>query len=451
MKDMCTIKHRIAHFLLAAALVGGVGTYGWSQEASEPVLDATQAKQAEAKAAAKEAEKAAKAAEKQQAKQAEAAAKMAEKQAEQAVKQAMKQVEQNMAHVEQNMAHVEQAMSVVNQVMGKNMEHINKQVSQAMKHMPPMPPIPAIPAIPAMPVPPNPGNFRENFKGETVSQTETKAFDANTDTLLSASNSFGSITIVPATDTAQVIVTLDRLTGADTKERAQQLMDTFEVQLEMNDNHVQVEVEIPEEENQNNNQIRTCNIHIRVPDIAGIETENSFGSTNVQGVKADVRVENQFGSVNLVEIEGEANVECQYGNLNVAKQKGVLHIENQFGAVTVDGCASRDVHIENEYGNTVLKGLVPDVVLEADFSFGPVDVHLPANFGGTYEITTSMAPINAPESMMPKEEKKEADEEGGFQMPEIDFDKEIKGRLGQGQGAIKISNEFGPVNLYLEK
>ena len=130
------------------------------------------------------------------------------------------------------------------------------------------------------------------------------------------------------------------------------------------------------------------NLFIRAPRSAAVQTHNQFGKTEIveldgevnarsghggieiRNVRGAVRAETSFGSL-LVSRVGPASLKNQHGKIEASDVRGDLTAETSFGALTAQAVAGNAKFV-NQHG--AIKGKQIGGSVEARTSFSPLDV-----------------------------------------------------------------------------
>ena len=338
-----------------------------------------------------------------------------------------------------------------------HLEHLKNLSSQIDIQIPPIPDIPSLPNIPPIPkiefhVPDmnfdGKGRY-EDFEGEIVSETIQKTFSAGEDLELDIEAEFGSIQVLRATGEAKVDVKVITKAGADTIERAQELLDEFEVSVEKEGNTVKVVEKIlkddekekerkkrkEEKKEKKEKTMQQCDIKVIAPAGAPIRIVNTFGDVVIDEMKSPVDCKNTFGSTTVIGSNDTIRLKTEYGAARVINHTGSGLLKSEFGSLMVDGW-SGDMDVKAGYGKSEIKGLAPDANVNGNFSFGKVNLTIPADFTGLVEASSSFGKIEAPDD---------------FQKKKAMMAESVRGAMGEGRGKIRISSSYAPVIIAVEK
>lgn len=176
-------------------------------------------------------------------------------------------------------------------------------------------------------------------------------------------------------------------------------------------------------------------VHLRIPKWMKVDVENEFGECHLSGCEADISCENEFTQTTLAHTRGELNISNEFGALTINDHQGMGKIEQDFGEINIVDWIG-PLNLDVEFGSTSIKTTQPNFRLTGKFEFGKTDIFLPKDFAGTIEVSSEMGSIQVPAGLSVKKEM---------------LNQRVKGSIGEGDGAIKITSEFAPVSISIEK
>jgi hypothetical protein len=94
-------------------------------------------------------------------------------------------------------------------------------------------------------------------------------------------------------------------------------------------------------------------LEIRLPKAVAVRTVNRFGATEITGVAGEVEVRGQNGPVVLRELAGRTHAETSFGSLNV-REVGSATLMNRNGPIEVEGVQGA-VEAETSFGSIIVK------------------------------------------------------------------------------------------------
>ena len=135
-------------------------------------------------------------------------------------------------------------------------------------------------------------------------------------------------------------------------------------------------------------------VEIKMPKSTSFTGSIEFGNFAINSVTGSVRVKVQYGNVSITEALSNDNdidvafgnmildvcsgghLNEQYGNVRVGKAKGNIKIQADFGNVEVRGFTKecKKIEIDCEYGNIEIDTNGQGVRIDAESSFGDIDV-----------------------------------------------------------------------------
>jgi DUF4097 and DUF4098 domain-containing protein YvlB len=161
-------------------------------------------------------------------------------------------------------------------------------------------------------------------------------------------------------------------------------------------------------------KLRNQNGRVEATRIGGAaDIRTSFGTLEVEGIDGGASLSDQNGRVAVKDVKGNADITTSFDELSADKIAGNLTLENQNGRVRVSHVSGSvhaktsfaDMDIEasgrnftcrNQNGAIQLRVLSPDVaVVDAETSFAPLDVYLPAGIKPAVEARTSFGDIES--------------------------------------------------------
>jgi hypothetical protein len=277
----------------------------------------------------------------------------------------------------------------------------------------------------------------DSFEGETVTDQITKEFDVDAGTPLMIDCIFSQIKIEPSPNQSQMVIMVKRTAGAKTQDEAKAYLENFTPDLKQT--HKAVELVIKRANDKTSKQPKDkmfqCDITISVPTKTPIHLKNSFGDVNVINVGGTIECKNTFGSTLIENSQGDLSAVTQHGQLKIIGHKGDGQVNGKFGNVSIDQWTG-NLAIQVEQGETLIKKLSNDAVVQGTFKFGKVQVGLPSDFAGSIEAVSKFAEITAPEALHHKSEM---------------FKESAQGQIGSGNGVLRITSEFCPVKIALQK
>ncbi len=222
------------------------------------------------------------------------------------------------------------------------------------------------------------------------------------------------------------------------EKRATELLKKVKLDMSQDGNFIKVEVLYP--------KIRVVLFRFRDHPRVEVSTEIMLPfSTNLscQTDDGDIRGKNIQGKIKLKTDDGDINIVEVHGSVSVTSEDGEIsctHIEGGIEARSDDG----DIHLTGrldwldvraEDGDIRIE-LIPDSVMERDWKIraddGDVELYVPQDFTARFRIKTDDGNIK---SELP------------LAFSKISSDKDLSGRLNQGDQTIFIETEDGNIIL----
>ncbi len=161
-------------------------------------------------------------------------------------------------------------------------------------------------------------------------------------------------------------------------------------------------------------KIRNQNGRVEAAHVGGdADIRTSFATMEIEGVAGVVTLFNQNGRIAVKDVKGNADVTTSFDELSADKITGNLTLENQNGRVRVSHVSGsvraktsfadmdiegsgRNFNCRNQNAAIRLRVLSPDVAMvDAETSFGSLDVYLPAGLKPAVEARTSFGDIES--------------------------------------------------------
>ncbi len=170
-----------------------------------------------------------------------------------------------------------------------------------------------------------------------------------------------------------------------------------------------------------------CNHHgeIEALEVHGpLDAETSFAKVAARNIFGPIAVRNQHGPVEVANVGGHANLSTSFAGLKAEGIEGDAELTNQHGRVAAKGvtgsirastsfetiditAGGSDFTCRNQHGSIRLQATSPTLkMIEANTSFGSLEVRLPASLKPAIQARTSFANIESdfPVLMKPRGE-----------------------------------------------
>lgn len=150
--------------------------------------------------------------------------------------------------------------------------------------------------------------------------------------------------------------------------------------------------------------------------IAGsVKLRNHHGSVETAAVKGDADIKTAFAALRVDGIEGDATLANQHGSVNARNISGSARASTAFAALELSN-SGPNLTCRNQHGSIRLSPTASNLAsIDAETSFGSLDVHLPAGIKPAIQARTTFADVESdfPVLMKPRNEEAFADVEPG--------------------------------------
>lgn len=225
-------------------------------------------------------------------------------------------------------------------------------------------------------------------------------------------NVAGKVTVGPAED-AQTVATATVHAEADTREDAEELLNSIDLSFEKRSGVMNILVRYPLDEHRvyrypergrrGDATSRTTydgkrvtvttrrdrkavtlwvDVELKLAPGVGVDIEQLAGDVDVSAVKGDVAIENGWGDISLVEVEGEVVADTGSGKVDVRAQKGAVEVDTGSGPVNLEDVQG-PVEADTGSGDVTVTRVAGDVWI--DTGSGDVEV---IGVSGSIDIDT---------------------------------------------------------------
>jgi hypothetical protein len=173
---------------------------------------------------------------------------------------------------------------------------------------------------------------------------------------------------------------------------------------------------------------------VTATDMSGSLTiDTGSGGVEVSRVRGSLSVDTGSGGIDVTDVVGpEVSIDTGSGGVDVrGAETGSLNVDTGSGAIDLTGISSPIVVVDTGSGGIDLELLTDVDRLVLDTGSGSVTVRAPANLGGMVEIDTGSGGIDLDFSLEVKSVRRDR----------------VRGRLGDGEGTIRIDTGSGSVRL----
>jgi lia operon protein LiaG len=173
---------------------------------------------------------------------------------------------------------------------------------------------------------------------------------------------------------------------------------------------------------------------VTATDITGaLEVDTGSGAVRVSRVNGSLHLDTGSGSIEVDDVTGdEVELDTGSGRVRVRDVRaGSFAVDTGSGAVTLDRISSPTVVVDTGSGSVDIELLTDVDRLDIDTGSGSVTVRAPASLGAMVEIDTGSGSI---------------DLDFPVEVTSVRRDR-VQGRLGDGQGTIRIDTGSGSIRL----
>ena len=117
------------------------------------------------------------------------------------------------------------------------------------------------------------------------------------------------------------------------------------------------------------------------------------GDVKIENVTGNLKLENAFGENYIKQIAGMTEIINQNGKIVIVDAAKSLKIENNFGGIVLSN-TNADIKIKTENSAVKIKELKKsDIKIDVTNTFGQIDLDIPENYKGAYDLNTSWGKI----------------------------------------------------------
>lgn len=163
-----------------------------------------------------------------------------------------------------------------------------------------------------------------------------------------------------------------------------------------------------------------------------VEVDSKHGEVLVKNVESNTKILNKFGRIEAKDIGGNLNIENEHGDIKVENIKGDLYTYDKFGNIEVDN-ANKFIKIISNNGNISYKTHeVIEKGVEIENEFGNIDISIPSNQKGSFNIMAELGEIK---------------NRLGLKVTEGITDQSINGSIGNSDVKFYIRSKNGNINF----
>ena len=259
---------------------------------------------------------------------------------------------------------------------------------------------------------------------------------------LAINNSFGDVKYV-TWDKNEIKVDVHIEASANKDEMAQKLIDAITVTDKQQGSEIQFKTSI----NNNNSQenCKNCkssmeiNYEVHLPASVTLNSENSFGNTEIPDYTGQLTISNKFGELTAGALSNVKGIEVEFGKADI-KSIGNITASFKFSTIVIGNLTGKNnIHLEfcDATRISVDNGLTG---LKLDESYSTVNLRVNNSFSATYNIHSSFGTV-LDRSNIGVRRTDTPDKYGP------DSEKTFEGKAGSGAVAIDIRSSFGKIIL----
>jgi hypothetical protein len=300
-----------------------------------------------------------------------------------------------------------------------------------------------IPAGAQNTVPP-PRNFApakaDDEHARSYERVIVRKFDVRSNPNVRIDGSFGPMTVTGATSNT-VEVTIKIRVEEGSREEAKARAEKVTVRIDGTRDEVRVQTELPKGESR---EYTNVSIALLVPKPTALTMHNKFGSMEIRSISGEVNASGEFGAVNILN-SSNVNVRNSFGDITLSNIIGSCTVEgkngkirafkiaggriiNKFGAIDINEVQGK-LDVQSKMGSVSAKRIQSAVIKN---EYGSILVVPSPSFSGSVKAKTSYGSIS---SEFPLETNKAM------------FSEEANGKIGNGNGELRLTNAFGEIKL----
>jgi len=289
------------------------------------------------------------------------------------------------------------------------------------------------------------GNGDEIQKKKTIN----KSYPVTANDKLEIENTFGNI-LVQTWDKSEITVDIEIVANAPTEEKAQDIMDEISVKDIHSGNIIAFKTKVGDIHNNGNKNHHDMendrafyiDYVIHMPAGNRLELTNSFGKMTVPDLTGEVNLTSKFGSLTAGKLKNVDIVQVEFGKANIAEVsngKVVFKFNQESRIGNVNGTAK----ITSEFSQNVQFNVSDDIQDLAVFeSYSKVRMVVSKSLSGDFDVHSSFGNFHNDTEFGIHEEREKGENDYGPH-----FDKDYRGKAGDGKAKIKIKDSFGSIRL----
>jgi len=203
--------------------------------------------------------------------------------------------------------------------------------------------------------------------------------------------------------------------------------DEMDYQVSSTEKQISIKAHV----NRNNPPDISLRVEVHVPKELLVKVESDSASVFVQNYQGNLEIASTSGNITIEEVIGEMTLRSNRGNISVRKSSGMISIVGNYGTLNVYNVHG-ETAVSTIMGNVVFDGLVQeDDVVRLETDHGTVSVTLKQDSALSFQVRSTSGDVTC-------------------MLPDISSStRSCDGKIGAGDGALKIRTVSGAVTLQL--
>ena len=200
------------------------------------------------------------------------------------------------------------------------------------------------------------------------------------------------VTVIEATEAANVSVRAILRSRADTLERAQERVNAIVFEMVQSGDSLLLRYNSADQ-SLDVRKYSGVSFEVTVPAQADVEVDTSNGAITIRGIEGQFNLDTSNGAIDLRNLIGVVDADTSNGAINVNGFSGVLELETSNGAIDIeDTQASVDAHTSN--GRINFSGILVGDSHQLRTSNGAINVEVPLDADISFDASTSIGSIS---------------------------------------------------------
>jgi hypothetical protein len=281
-------------------------------------------------------------------------------------------------------------------------------------------------------------------------RTISQAYSASSGDKLDIENQFGNVNI-KTWNRNEVKVDIRIEVSSNVKEAADKMFENIEVEHAKKGNNISFKTDLNAKDEKgykgkHNNTI-SVDYEISMPVNLSLDLENKFGKTTLPDLQGKVNVKQEFGNLYAGRLTQPGNIEVKFGGVVI---ESAVNGKYQFGysdeARIKDLSGKADIDIEFCKSSNVVINAANIDDLKVDAQYSEVAIVVPKNMSANISVETNFGSFNNKSSFNFKEDGDD-DDKDGKRNHGPKFDRNYKGKAGDGKNKIELDGNFSEIIL----